>query len=261
MKRINRHDWEWFVRQFEGISKINLTAYKRPQMERRINSFMRTNGLADYGGLVEKLQADKELYKKFLEHLTINVSEFFRNPVHWRVMEDTIIPILIKQRSQLKIWSAGCSTGEEPYSLAIMAREKNYDVRESILATDLDAEVLDRAAEGVYHNRVVREVPERILKSYFEEENGVYRVRPQIKKLVRFKQHDLLKDPFPRDYDLILCRNVVIYFTEETKQELYGRFAQALRAGGILFIGSTEQIFNGRELGLKSLSTFFYQKS
>lgn len=260
MKRVRDGDWEGFVSHFEAIGKINLKAYKRPQMERRINSFMRINGLADYSNLLGRLQSDKELFNKFLEHLTINVSEFFRNPSHWRVMENTVIPMLIKQRTQLRIWSAGCSTGEEPYSLAIMVKENNFELCEPILATDLDTESLNRAAEGVYQKRVLRSVPEQVLKRYFEEDRGLYKVRPEIKKLVRFKQHDLLRDPFPRDNDLILCRNVVIYFTEETKQQLYGRFAQALRAGGILFIGGTEQIFNGRQLGFESYTTFFYQK-
>lgn len=253
-------DWNWFVKRFDVISGINLTAYKRPQMERRINSFMRNNGLTDYYGLIQRLQSDKVLSKKFLEHLTINVSEFYRNPAHWRVLEDSIIPLLLKSGTRLKIWSAGCSSGEEAYSLAILSREKRIELREPILASDLDAEILERAVKGVYQPRQVQDLPERIIKRYFEEDGGLYKVKTELRQSVRFKQHDLLKDPYPRDYDLILCRNVVIYFTEETKQELYARFAKALRVGGILFIGGTEQIFNSRELGFAPISTFFYQK-
>jgi chemotaxis protein methyltransferase CheR len=257
---IYRYDWAWFIKRFEAVSSINLTAYKRPQMERRINSFMRNNGLADYFELIQRLQSDKGTYKRFLEHLTINVSEFFRNPLHWRVLEDTIIPLLIKSGNRLKIWSAGCSSGEEAFSLAIMSREKRTELREPILATDLDSDVLERASQGVYRRRQVQDLPEWLIKKYFEEDKGLFKVRTELRSLVRFKQHDLLKDPFTRDYDLILCRNVVIYFTEETKQELYGRFAKALRPGGVLFIGGTEQIFNSRELGFVPISTFFYQK-
>lgn len=257
---MNGKGWEWFIKRFDGMSSINLTAYKRPQMERRINSFMRSAGCPDYGSFIEQLQTDRDLFQKFLEHITINVSEFFRNTNHWQVLEDAIIPMLLRQRRTLKIWSAGCSTGEEPYSLAIMTREKGYDLSDRILASDLDNEVLSRAQQGVYAQRVLQGVPGFTLNKYFDHNGSSYMVKQEIKNLVRFKQHDLLRDPFPRDYDLILCRNVVIYFTEETKQNLYRRFADSLRPGGVLFIGSTEQIFNGRELGLHTVSTFFYQK-
>ncbi|MGI6435201.1 MAG: CheR family methyltransferase [Syntrophomonadaceae bacterium] len=258
---MNGKGWEWFIKRFEVLSKIDLTAYKRPQMERRINSFMRSAGCSDYGSFIEQLQTDRDLFQKFLEHITINVSEFFRNTNHWQVLEDTIIPILLRQRSTLKIWSAGCSTGEEPYSLAIMTREKGYDLSDRILASDLDTEVLNRAQQGIYAQRVLQGVPGLTLNKYFVRNGSSFMVKPEIKNLVRFKQHDLLRDPFPRDYDLILCRNVVIYFTEETKQNLYRRFTDSLRPGGVLFIGSTEQIFNNRELGLNTVSTFFYQKN
>lgn len=253
--------WEWFIKRFEVLSKIDLMAYKRPQMERRINSFMRSAGCADYESFIEQLRTDKDLLGKFLEHITINVSEFFRNTNHWQVLEDTVIPTLLKARGKLRIWSAGCSTGEEPYSLAIMAQEKGYSLGDRILASDLDIEVLNKAQQGVYAERALQGVPGTILNKYFIRGDNSYTIKPEIKNLVRFKKHDLLRDPFPRDYDLILCRNVVIYFTEETKQNLYRRFTNSLRPGGVLFIGSTEQIFNNRELGLHTLSTFFYKKT
>ncbi len=253
--------WEWFVKRFEHLSKVDLTSYKRPQMERRINSFMRSVECSDYGLFIEKLHTQRDIYQKFLEHITINVSEFFRNPNHWEVLENNIIPGLLKERGRLKIWSAGCSTGEEPYSLAIMSQEKGYKLHERILATDLDAEVLKKAQTGIYAQRAIEDMPGLIANKYFVRNKDSCTVKPEIRALVNFKQHDLLKSPFPRDYDLILCRNVVIYFTEETKQKLYRRFTGALRPGGILFIGSTEQIFNSRELGLNTVSTFFYRKS
>lgn len=243
------------------MSHIDLTAYKRPQMERRINSFMRSVNAPDYNRFIDMLAANKDTYHKFVEHITINVSEFFRNTNHWRVLEDEIIPRLLKKRGTLKIWSAGCSTGEEPYSLAIMVREKRLDLSDKILATDLDAEVISKAQGGTYASRVLQGVPQTTLTRYFDAGGDSYTVKSEIKNMVKFQKHDLLKDNFPRDYDLILCRNVVIYFTEETKQALYRRFTDAMRPGGVLFIGSTEQIFNSREIGLNTISTFFYQKS
>ncbi len=255
------YGWEWFIRQFELMSKIDLTAYKRPQMERRINSFMRSVNSADYKEFMTLIQADKIIYRKFIEHLTINVSEFFRNLSHWEVMEREIIPALLNQRSPLKIWSAGCSTGEEAYSLAMLCKEKFPGKVNKIMASDLDRDVLDRALIGLYSAKAAQTLPANYLNRYMIKEGEFYRVADEIKKMVQFEKQDLLKDPFAKDYDLILCRNVVIYFTEETKQKLYRKFADALRPGGVLFIGSTEQIFQAKEIGFQSLATFFYQKN
>lgn len=254
------YGWEWFIDKFEKLSKIDLTAYKRPQMERRINSFMRTANAENYKEFIDLLGKDQQLYKKFLEHITINVSEFFRNLNHWQVLEKEIIPLLLKEKKSLKIWSAGCSTGEEPYSLAMMAKENGWTLAEPIYATDIDRDVLDKATRGVYTERAMEGVSNQIRTKYFKTHAEGYEINDEIKKMIKFQQHNLLRDNFPKNYDLILCRNVVIYFTEETKEELYKRFTEALRPKGILFIGSTEQIFQAKELGLKSVATFFYQK-
>ncbi|MBO8159500.1 protein-glutamate O-methyltransferase CheR [Thermosyntropha sp.] len=257
---MNTGSWEWFIERFEKISRIDLKAYKRPQMERRINSFMRSVNAANYQEFVNLLTRDKDVYRKFLDHITINVSEFFRNPAHWEILRREIVPLLLKQRNTLKIWSAGCSTGEEPYSLAMAAKEDRWPLKEKILATDIDREVLEKAGMGLYTAKGIEGVPTLYLKRYFIQQGANYRISDEVRQMVNFKQHDLLKDAFGKDFDLILCRNVVIYFTEETKDKLYRRFAEAMRPGGVIFIGSTEQIFNAREMGLKSIATFFYQK-
>jgi len=254
-------DWDWFIRQFEVLSRIDLQAYKRPQMERRINSFMRTINVSDYKSFISLITNDKTIYRKFLDHITINVSEFYRNPNHWEVMERDIIPSLLKDRNALRIWSAGCSTGEEPYSLAIMCKEKRFNLADKILATDIDSDVLEKAGNGLYGAKTIQGIPAGAADRYFVHEGEFYRVRDELKSSIKFERQDLLKDAFGKGFDLILCRNVVIYFTEETKQKLYRKFADALRPGGVLFIGSTEQIFQARELGLQSLATFFYQKN
>lgn len=257
---MNIGSWEWFIGKFEALSKIDLNAYKRPQMERRINSFMRSVNVDNYQDFINLLGRESNIYRKFLDHITINVSEFFRNPTHWEVLRREIVPGLLKQRNSLKIWSAGCSTGEEPYSLAINAKEDRWVLKEKILATDIDREVLEKADIGLYTAKTIETVPAPYVKKYFVQQGANYRISDEIKQMVNFKQHNLLRDSFGNDFDLILCRNVVIYFTEETKEKLYRRFAEAMRPGGIIFIGSTEQIFNAREMGLKSIATFFYQK-
>jgi chemotaxis protein methyltransferase CheR len=253
-------DWEWFIKKFKIISRIDLSAYKRPQMERRINSFMRTSGCTDYKEFIALIRTDQKIYYKFIEHITINVSEFFRNPAHWEIMEKQVIPVLLKQRQQLKVWSAGCSTGEEAYSLAMLFQSKFPGHLKKIEASDLDQEVLNRAQKAVYSNKIVQTLPSVYLNKYMQNEGDSYRIIDEIKSMVNFERQDLLNDPFINDYDLILCRNVFIYLTEDSKQYLYRKFAAALRPGGVLFIGSTEQIFKANEIGFRSLATFFYQK-
>lgn len=254
------NDWDVFIARFETLSKIDLKSYKRPQMERRINSFMRSVNTNNYSSFINLLSTNKEIYRKFLDHITINVSEFFRNSNHWEILEKRIVPELLKDNKALKIWSAGCSTGEEAYSLAIMCNERHISLSEPILATDIDNEVLEKAGMGIYSEKAIQSMPPAYLKKYFTAEGNYYKVNSNIKQMVRFQQQDLLKTTFGRGFDLILCRNVVIYFTEESKQRLYQKFCDALRPRGVLFIGSTEQIFQARELGLQSIATFFYQK-
>ncbi len=255
------NDWDIFISRFEALSKIDLKSYKRPQMERRINSFMRNANADNYNSFINLLKTNREIYRKFLDHITINVSEFFRNSNHWEILEKQVVPELLKTNKNLKIWSAGCSTGEEAYSLAMICNERHINLGGTILATDIDNEVLEKAGMGIYSEKAVQSVPPAYLNKYFVAENNFYRIKDSIKQMVRFQQQDLLKDSFGTGFDLILCRNVVIYFTEESKQRLYRKFCDALRPRGVLFIGSTEQIFQSRELGLQSIATFFYQKT
>jgi chemotaxis protein methyltransferase CheR len=231
-------------------------------MERRINSFMRQQGLENkYKEFLSLLSADKAVYQKFIEHLTINVSEFFRNANHWKVLEEEIFPELAVQRDgPLKIWSAGCSTGEEPYSLAMIIKEKKIRIDHKILATDLDKEVLAKAVKGTYSEKEIEGVPLALRKKYFQQDGNFYTVNNELKNMIKFTRQNLLQDTFDKNFDLILCRNVVIYFTEETKKMLYSKFVEALRPNGIIFVGSTEQIFNSREIGLHTQKIFFYTK-
>jgi chemotaxis protein methyltransferase CheR len=252
--------YQWFIKKVLDRSGIDLSSYKRPQMERRINSLMRSQNVNNYEDYLQLLIRDGAHYHKFLDHITINVSEFFRNPSHWQVLQDKVLPELLSGKSSLKVWSAGCSTGEEPYTLAMVLLEKLAGRFNNIIATDIDRLAIEKAQKGAYSQKAIAGVPGSWLKKYFSQNNESYIIKEEVKKWVDFKQHDLLKDRYPNNCDLILCRNVVIYFTEEAKLRLYQGFQQALRPGGILFIGSTEQIFQARELGLKSIATFFYQK-
>ncbi|WP_312889319.1 CheR family methyltransferase, partial [Desertibacillus haloalkaliphilus] len=145
------------------------------------------------------------------------------------MLERKILPRLLHGRSRLKLWSAACSAGEEPYTLA-MVMSKFMPIRNvSILATDLDRATLERAKLGLYTERSLKEVPADILSRYFVKEPIGYQVKEEIKRTVEFRQQNLLADRFGNQYDLIICRNVMIYFTEEAKNELHHKFSQALK--------------------------------
>jgi chemotaxis protein methyltransferase CheR len=193
--------------------------------------------------------------------LTINVSEFFRNADKFGLLETDIIPYLLKTNESLNIWSAGCSIGAEPYSLSIIMKELTPSKRHRILATDLDIEIIGKAKKGIYTADEIRAMrPDRKTKYFTKTPDGKFAIKPEIKTCVDFKRHNLLKDPFEKNFDLILCRNVVIYFTEEAKDVLYRNFFKALRPGGILFVGGTESILNSRQMGYETYKPFFYQR-
>lgn len=253
-------DYIDFISNIKKKTGIDLSLYKEAQMKRRLTSLYEKKGFRNFSDYYSAIHNDKQLLDEFLDRMTINVSEFYRNAQRWDVLDKKIFPMLLAQNKKLKIWSAACSTGEEPYSLA-MVLSSHVPLRDiSILATDLDAGVLERAKVGLYQERSLKEVPKNILDKYFINEGHHYQVKDEIKKTVQFKQQNLLGDSYGSGFDLIVCRNVMIYFTEEAKDQIYSDFAKALKPGGILFVGSTEQIFNPAKYGLESVETFFYRK-
>ena len=130
-----------------------------------------------------------------------------------------------------------------------------------IFATDLDKQIIAKAKVGIYNEKSIASVPDDLKKKYFTKVGPSYKIADEIKERVEFKEHNLLKDPYPKDYHLIVCRNVLIYFTEEAKDEVFCKFSRSLADGGVLFIGSTEQIINYKEIGYERKNSFFYQKS
>ncbi|HWI54866.1 MAG TPA: protein-glutamate O-methyltransferase CheR [Desulfobacteria bacterium] len=251
--------YETFLQDLQRRKGLDLTGYKRPQMERRINSLMRSLQVSDYNAYLDLMHREQQHWRKFIDTLTINVSEFYRNPPQWEILQTKIIPDLLRKTGSLKLWCAGCSTGEEPYTLAMVMMMNFPTVPFSITATDIDEEVLKKAANGIYGERSAVNLPKSYLK-YFTLEGANLTISDEVKRKVKFLRHNLLKDRFDKNYDLILCRNVVIYFTEESKNYLYRGFHSALKPGGILFTGSTEQIFQSREIGYSLVSSFFYKK-
>jgi chemotaxis protein methyltransferase CheR len=201
-----------------------------------------------------------DMLAEFLDRMTINVTEFYRNPNRWDVLQNKIIPLLMKESPRLKCWSAACSTGEEPYTLSMLL-SKYYPLREiKVNATDIDEFVMARAKRGVYMEKALAELPKELLHKFFTKHEDEYHISQEVKNCVTFKKQNLLSDTFETGFDLIICRNVMIYFTEDAKDEIYHKFSASLRRGGVLFVGSTEQIFQPQIFNFKSIDTFFYQK-
>ena len=254
-------DWAEFKRKLKSKTEIDLDLYKEPQMKRRIGNLVTRASMDSYSGYFDKVAQEKDEFADFIEYLTINVSEFFRTPEKFGKLETDVIPDLLKRSQKLNIWSAGCSIGAEPYSLAIIMKEMTPAAHHRILASDLDIEILAKAKRGVYTDNELKAITPQRLSKYFDKVEGdKFAVKQEIKNCIEFKRHNLLKDPFENNFDLILCRNVVIYFTEEAKDQLYANFFRALKPGGILFVGATEAILNFRKLGYTSFQPFFYQK-
>ena len=254
-------NYEKFKKDILQLAGIDLNSYKEKQMRRRINTLITKNNVKTYNDYVALIKKDKEKFDQFINFLTINVSEFYRNPDQWKILEGQVFPELIKKFGKnLKIWSAACSTGDEPYPL-VMALSRQVPLANiKIIATDIDNQVLDTARMGLYNEKSIASVPDDLKKKYFTKVGSSYQISDEIKKRVEFKKHDLLKDPYPSGCHLIVCRNVMIYFTEEAKEEIYKKFHKALQPGGVLFIGSTEQIMNYRELGFDRHTSFFFEK-
>ncbi len=253
--------YELFKEKVYQLTKIDLNYYKERQMKRRIDSLITKYKITSYMEYIEALKKDTIMFDEFLNYITINVSEFYRNPEQWEVLEKEILPAIISGSSNLKIWSAACSTGDEPYSLVMLLTKFLPLNKIKVLATDIDKQVLIKAKAGFYNQKSLTGLPKEYISKYFTQVNSTtYQISDSIKACVEFKEHNLLKDQYPTNVDLIVCRNVLIYFTEEAKNLIYKQFNQALKKEGVLFVGSTEQIIQPSNMGYKSLKSFFYQK-
>lgn len=253
-------DYEAFKESIYKMTGLNLSFYKEKQMKRRIDSLISKNNFTGYEPYVNQLKVNKVLYNEFINFLTINVSEFYRNPEQWKVLESDILPYLLTNSKDIKIWSSACSTGDEPYTL-VMILSKFFPLNSiKVLATDIDKEAIEKAKKGVYGYKSLENLPQEFIDKFFDKQDGMYIIKDIVKKCVEFKQLNLLADEYPKNLDLVICRNVLIYFTEEAKEQIYTKFNKSLKKGGILFVGSTEQIILSGKYKFKPVKTFFYGK-
>jgi chemotaxis protein methyltransferase CheR len=243
------------------LIKFELDHYSANQMMRRLDGFIsrsKTDGVAQYCHMLENNPAEVAKLENFL---TINVSEFFRDTAHFIALKEKILPAMLHENMQLNIWSAGCSNGAEAYSVAILLDRLSPYRSHRILATDIDKKILAQAAAGgPYHAADIRNVPPELVEKYFRKTGEDYTVSDSIRSKVTFRQNDLTRDPFENNFDLIICRNVVIYFNDEAKKKLRRRFIDAMKMNGILFIGATETMLDASDTGFVRLSPCFYKK-
>ncbi|MFA5576070.1 MAG: protein-glutamate O-methyltransferase CheR [Tissierellaceae bacterium] len=253
-------NYEGFKSNINRLINIDLNYYKEKQMKRRIESLLTRNGYKNFDDYFIGLKNDKGLLDQFVNYLTINVSEFYRNVNQWDVLVKDILPELIKNNRAIKVWSSASSTGEEPYSL-VMALTNFFPLKDiKVLASDIDIEAINKAKLGLYSEKSLEGLPRGFKEKYFTKVQNSFQISDEIKKSVEFRKMDLLKDKFPTNIDLIVCRNVMIYFTEEAKELLYSKFHNSLSEQGILFVGSTEQIIMPEKYKFKPVRTFFYKK-
>ncbi len=254
-------DYMRFKAAFFKKTGLDLERYKDKQMERRILQLMQRENKPDFRLFFEYLAGSPPAMERFMNYLTINTSEFFRDEkVYKHLQEKTFVELLQREQGLLKIWSAGCSIGAEPYTIAIALNILKSLGRIKIIASDIDDKALETAKKGQYSRKQLGKTREEIIRKYFSTDGDNYCIIPEIKQVVTFKRHNLLTDSSFPDCHMIFCRNVFIYFKPETQEFLLERFSGALKTGGYLVIGSAEYISNPANFGLTKCFNTIYQK-
>jgi chemotaxis protein methyltransferase CheR len=254
-------DYLIFCAGLRRLCGIDLTQYKRPQMERRLRAFFERRGTERLTDSLALLRRDPAELEALLDRVTINVSQLWRHPEQWQRLASTILPDLA-EAAQVRAWSAGCSYGAEAYTLAAVCRQAIPRARVRIVGTDIDQRVIARAKEARFSAEDARGVDPRLLTRFFDRSETGWQAKPELRAMVRFELADLLRlDPGVETYDLIMCRNTVIYFAEPIRDALHARLARALRPGGYLVIGPTERVSDAGGMGLEPVHPFILRKA
>jgi len=249
-------------------SGITFTPTNRSILESRLKERLREKGTTDVGAYINTIKADKEELKGFLDSITTNLTRFFRNQAQFDALEKYVIPELInnirKVPGTIRIWSAGCSTGEEPYTIAmllseILPKSWNYE----ILASDISLKCLMTAKEGFYAESRIVGIPDSYLAKYFDKVDGGYKIHDDIHSRIKFDYHNLKNDSGLKNFDVLFCRNVIIYFDEAAQTAVINRFWDAMASKSFLFIGHSESLFgmNTKFEFLKTEWATLYSKS
>ncbi|MDY6931072.1 MAG: protein-glutamate O-methyltransferase CheR [Halobacteriota archaeon] len=257
-------------RRIFEVRGLDTRQYKDSYIKRRLAVRMRANSAETYMDYLQILKKKTEEFNPLMDSLTINVTEFFRNPETYQAVEGIFRDIIVEKKNRgrnlLRIWSAGCSSGEEPYSIAILLSEilgdEISDFNITIYATDIDPIILNKAKAGVYKSENLKNVSEARIDKYFKSSGEDYIIRDEIKRMIRFQKLDLIADKKSKSFDMILCRNVVIYFSRELQERLYMDFYTSLNHNGYFVMGKTETLVGESMNRFKSVnkSERIYQK-
>ncbi len=265
-------NWDFAVlkRQIFRDTGFDCSPYSDKFLKRRFDIRMRANDVKSYREYAGLLRRDPLEYAELIEALTITVTEFFRDPDVFEDFRRIVIPKLIadkrrKRQKMIRIWSAGCASGEEVYSIAISMSEflgpKLDNFILSIHGTDIDGEALTKAKKGEYTPKEVKEVPKAYLRRYFSFNGEKYVVDEGLRRLVKFEKHDLISGKPHQYFDVIFCRNVLIYFSREAHKKVHMRLYDALNDGGFLIVGKTELLHGKtREMFVPVSEKGIYQK-
>jgi chemotaxis protein methyltransferase CheR len=257
------NDAQYFMvkKRVRDLLQIDLDAYKPQQMRRRIDRFVQRRAGDDVAVYCRALEHDGQALDDLRSMLTINVSEFVRDPAQFERLQEELLPPMLARRDRLRVWSAACSHGAEAYTLAMILDELSAPAAR-VLGTDIDRRMIERArAGGPYAPHELRNLSPSRLRRFFEvTPEGIF-VRAALRQRVHFAEHDLLGEPPEGEYDLIACRNVLIYFTAETKRALCGRLRAALRDDGVLFVGGTEGLLGPESAGFQRIGGNFYRRT
>ncbi|NTW58482.1 MAG: protein-glutamate O-methyltransferase [Nitrospirae bacterium] len=260
-----------------GQCGIKMPPSKKIMLEARLQKRLRALGVPSYGEYYRYIHSESgrgELVH-MLDAVTTNKTDFFREPIHFQYLAKTILPEVLSEQegskrrgSPLFLWSAGCSTGEEPYTLAMVLSEfahQHPTLRFSIMATDISTKVLDRARDGIYDEDRIAAVPDALKQRYLlrsrDRGRNLVRIVPELRAAVQFKRLNLMEESFSfsEPLDVIFCRNVIIYFDRSTQERLISRFCRVLRPDGYLFLGHSESV-HGFDLPLRRITSTVYRK-
>ena len=230
---------------------FHCASYKDKCLRRRVAVRMRARGTPDWDEYARCLDSDPREYDRLMRSLTVNVTKFFRNWETYSVIEQRVIPALWNRgERELRVWSAGCSSGEEPYSFAVLAHQharsqNQLDKLEtvSVVGTDIDDDCLGEAERGFYAETALGETPLPLVERYFHEVAGMRSLLPEVRRMVRFERSDMLQSPPPfEEIHLIMCRNVIIYFEREAQERVLEEFHRVIAPGGFLVLGKVETL-------------------
>lgn len=244
------------------LTNLDIDCYKSQQMRRRLDMFVTKYHHPTVTAYCSMLEENRDKQRELLDFMAINVSEFYRDAQQFDYLQSEVLPQLLGQSARLNIWSAACSCGQEPYSIAMMLEELSPGYRHRIIASDIDETALERAkAGGPYMASDVKNVKKHLLDKYFVKKDDGYWIHESIIRKITFERHNLLCDRFEQNLDLIICRNVIIYFADQVRDNLFRRFHDSLRPGGVMFLGGSEVMLSPSEYSFYMLHPSFYRKA